>query len=163
MELDYQGFSSDGGIKSQQYQNKSGNKITTTYHPRASSYQNPQKIGETANDEAKEIASMVSDIKYFDVKKIPQKDINESQIIEEIVNGHNEGNLGIVHFEHHKTAESEKIPISHTREILSPSILRGISDYGFKEGFLEYQVNAINTNHRGEKCHNFCSNRFWQN
>ena len=144
LELDYQGFSSDDSTKSQQYQNKFGNKITTTYHSKTSSYQNPQKIGEITNDDEKEIASLVSDIKYFDVKKIPQKDIDESQIIEEIVNGHNEGNLGIVHFEHHKTAEPEKIPISRAKEILAPSIIRGISDYGFKEGFLEYQVNAIN-------------------
>ena len=94
-------------------------------------------------DEEKEIPALASDIKYFDVNTIPKKDISENPIIEEIVNGHNEENLGIIHFEHKVSSEPEKIPLKNLQDELLPDILDGIEKYGLKEGFLPYQTESI--------------------
>ena len=94
-------------------------------------------------DEEKEIPALALDIKYFDVNTIPKKDISENPIIEEIVNGHNEENLGIIHFEHKVSSEPEKIPLKNLQNELLPDILDGIEKYGLKEGFLPYQTESI--------------------
>ena len=67
----------------------------------------------------------------------------ENPIIEEIVNGHNEENLGIIHFEHKVSSEPEKIPLKNLQDELLPDILDGIEKYGLKEGFLPYQTESI--------------------
>ena len=90
-----------------------------------------------------EIPVLVSDIKYFDISTIPKKDISENSIIEEIVNGHNEENLGIVHFEHKVSPEPEKIPLDRLQDILLPDILDGIAKHGLEKGFLPYQIESF--------------------
>ncbi|MGI9567750.1 MAG: DEAD/DEAH box helicase [Nitrosopumilus sp.] len=103
------------------------------------SYQNSNSNGDTTA----EILSHVNDIKYFDVTKISKKDLFKNPIIEEIVEGHNEENLSIIHYEHSVSTEPEKIPLESLKDIILPEILDGIAKNGLKNGFLKYQVNSI--------------------
>jgi DEAD/DEAH box helicase domain-containing protein len=86
-----------------------------------------------------EIPSLVS-IRYFDVDAIPK---GIDPIIDEILQGHNEENLGIIHFEHTASAEPQKIPLVSLHDILLPGILDGIAKYGFEDGFLPFQIESI--------------------
>ena len=90
-----------------------------------------------------DIPFLVSNIQYFDIKKIPKEEISENPIIEEILNGHNEENLSIVHFEHKLSLEPEKIPLESLNGVIIPEILDGIAKNGLKQGFLEYQIDSI--------------------
>lgn len=90
-----------------------------------------------------EIPSLVSQIKYFDIDLISQQDISENPIIEEILNGHKEKNLGIIHFDHSVFSEPLKTPIVDLDGILLPKLLQGIAKSGLSEGFLPYQIDSI--------------------
>ena len=90
-----------------------------------------------------DIPSLVNDIRYFDIEKIPKKEIFANPIIEEILKGHEEENLSIVHFEHKVSLEPEKIPLESLKEKILPEILKGIAKNGLKQGFLEYQIDSI--------------------
>ncbi len=99
---------------------------------------NPRQVN---NDD--EIPSLVSQLPYFDINSIPKKDISDNPIIEEIVNGHKEEILGIIHFEHFVCPEPIKTPLVCLNDLLSSSILDGVIKYGLSEGFLSYQANSI--------------------
>ena len=90
-----------------------------------------------------DISSLVNDIRYFDIKKIPKKEISENPVIEEILKGHEEENLSIVHFEHNVSLEPEKIPLESIKGMIMPEILKGIAKNDLKQGFLEYQIDSI--------------------
>lgn len=78
----------------------------------------------------------------FDITKIPKSLIDEDLILREIVKGHKEESLGIVHYENMVSPEPQKIPISSLNNVLSESILRGIAKYGFT-GLLSFQEESI--------------------
>ena len=100
---------------------------------------NLSKIPDAANTE---IEPLVSKIKYFDTAQI-SKDDSEDPIIAEILDGHYEENLGIIHYEHISSIEPQKIPIDSLKDILLPNIVLGISRYGFQDGFIPFQVQSI--------------------
>ena len=76
----------------------------------------------------------------FDVKKIPKGD----RIIEKIVDGHENEDLGIIHYEHLAEPTPPKIPVEKLTDVLDESIISGLKKYGFS-GVLEFQDESIRT------------------
>ena len=79
------------------------NQTKTTQFPYRNNYEN-----NTNDDVSEEISSLVKKIKLFDVKKIPKEDLVDNPILDEIIQGHVEKNLSIIHFEHSKSNEPQK-------------------------------------------------------
>ena len=78
----------------------------------------------------------------FDIDKIPKSLIDNDGIIREIIKGHKEESLGIIHYENMYSPEPEKIPINSLKDVLSENILQGIEKYGFS-GLLPFQEESI--------------------
>ena len=78
----------------------------------------------------------------YDITKIPKSLIDDDFIVHEIIQGHKEESLGIVHYENLVSPEPEKIPISSLNDVLSEKILKGITKYGFT-GLLSFQEESI--------------------
>ncbi len=85
----------------------------------------------------------------YDIKKIPKSIIDNDKIIQEIIQGHEEESLAIIHYENLIAIEPEKIPISNLKDVLSENILKGLKEYGFS-GFLPFQEESIRSILRGE-------------
>ena len=107
--------------------------------PKTSQISSIEKNDEPANN----ISSLVEKIKCFNTEKIPKKDISENPILEEILQGHYEKNLSIIHYEHLSSEEPAKEHLTNLRGLLFPQILDGITKNGLKDGFLKYQINSI--------------------
>ena len=78
----------------------------------------------------------------FDIDKIPKLEIDNDSIIHEIVQGHKDESLAIIHYEKLVSLEPEKIPIENLKDVLSENILQGLKKYGFT-GLLPFQEEAI--------------------
>jgi DEAD/DEAH box helicase domain-containing protein len=78
----------------------------------------------------------------FDITKIPKLEIDNDGIIHEIVQGHKDESLAIIHYEKLVSLEPEKIPIEHLSDVLSENILHGLKEYGFT-GLLPFQEESI--------------------
>lgn len=78
----------------------------------------------------------------FDVSQIPQSLVDNDGIVREIIQGHKEESLGIIHYENMVAPDPEKIPIHSLKDILSENILKGIEKYGFS-GLLPFQEESI--------------------
>ena len=91
-----------------------------------------------------EIEPLVSKIQYFDTAQI-SKESSEDPIISEILDGHYEETMGIIHYEHIVSPEPSKIPLDNLKNILLPKIIHGISSYGFKDGLMSFQEKSIQT------------------
>ena len=73
----------------------------------------------------------------FDINKIP-KEVRGEQIIKKIIEGHNEKQLGIVHFETSQTPDPPVIQLEKLTDVLDDKLLQGLKKYGFS-GILEFQ------------------------
>jgi len=78
----------------------------------------------------------------FDIRKISKSLIDDDWIIHEIVQGHKEESLGIIHYENMVSPEPEKIPVQSLKDVLSENILKGIEKYGFS-GLLPFQEESV--------------------
>lgn len=78
----------------------------------------------------------------FDIKKIPKSLIEDDMIVHEIIQGHKEESLGIIHYENLTSPEPQKIPVESLSDVLSDKILDGIKKYGFS-GLLSFQEESI--------------------
>ena len=78
----------------------------------------------------------------FDINKIPKSLVENDGIIHELIQGHKEESLGIIHYENMLSPEPEKIPIQSLKDVLSENILKGIEKYGFS-GLLPFQEESI--------------------
>jgi len=87
----------------------------------------------------------------FDINKIPRSLIDNDMIIHQLVQGHKEESLGIVHYENVTASEPEKISINSLKDVLSENILNGIKKYGFS-GFLPFQEESIRSILKGDNC-----------
>ena len=96
----------------------------------------------SANVADNDVESLVSTIQYFDTAQISKED-SEDPLIAEILDGHYEENLGIIHYEHLTSHEPEKVEITQLNDVLLPDILQGISKYGFQDGFIPFQAQSI--------------------
>ena len=78
----------------------------------------------------------------FDINKIPKSLIDNDYIIREIVQGHKEESLALIHYERLIAPEADKIPIESLKDILSENIIKGLEKYGFT-GLLPFQEESI--------------------
>ena len=78
----------------------------------------------------------------FDISKIPKSLVDNNYIIREIIQGHKEESMALIHYERLVASESEKIPIANLRDILSENIIKGLEKYGFA-GVLPFQEESI--------------------
>ena len=78
----------------------------------------------------------------FDINKIPKSLIDNDSIIREIIQGHKEESLALIHYQRLIAPEAEKIPIENLKDVLSENILNGLKKYGFT-GFLPFQEESI--------------------
>lgn len=78
----------------------------------------------------------------YDVSKIPKSLVDDDFIIHDIVQGHKEESLAVVHYENMVSPEPEKVPIESLSGVLSERILKGITKYGFA-GLLPFQEESV--------------------
>ena len=78
----------------------------------------------------------------FDVNKIPKLEISNDSIIHDLVEGHRNQTLAIVHYEKLISLEPEKILLENLNDILSKKIIKGLKEYGFL-GLLPFQEESI--------------------
>ncbi len=78
----------------------------------------------------------------FDITEIPKLEIDNDGIIHEIVQGHKDESLAIIHYEKLVSLEPEKIPLENLGDVLSENILHGLKEYGFT-GLLPFQEESI--------------------
>ena len=78
----------------------------------------------------------------FDVGKISKLEIDNDKIIHEIVQGHKDKSLAIIHYEKLMALEPEKTPIDNLNDVLSKNIISGLKKYGFV-GVLPFQEESI--------------------
>ena len=78
----------------------------------------------------------------YDISKIPKSLIDNDSIIREIIQGHKEESLALIHYQRLIAPEAEKIPIESLKDVLSEKILKGLEKYGFA-GFLPFQEESI--------------------
>ena len=85
----------------------------------------------------------------YDISKIPKSLIDNDKIIREIVQGHKEKSLAIIHYERLIAPEAEKIPIETLKDVLSENIIKGLAKYGFT-GLLPFQEESVRAILSGE-------------
>ena len=85
----------------------------------------------------------------YDLSKIPKSLIDNDPIIREIIQGHKEESLALIHYERLIAPEGEKIPIESLKDVLSESIIKGLQKYGFT-GLLPFQEESVRAILRGE-------------
>lgn len=74
----------------------------------------------------------------FDVGKITHND----PIIEKIIEGHNEKQIGIIHYSHDVSPEPSTIPVDNLSDVLKPALISGLKKYGFS-GVLQFQEESV--------------------
>ena len=89
-----------------------------------------------------ELKITLPDSILFDINKIPKLEIDNDKIIHDLVEGHRNQTLAIVHYGKLISLEPEKIPIENLDDILSKNIIEGLKKYGFS-GFLPFQEESI--------------------
>lgn len=85
----------------------------------------------------------------YDISKIPKSLIDNDKIVREIVQGHKEKSLALIHYERLIAPEAEKIPIETLNDVLSENIIKGLAKYGFT-GLLPFQEESVRAILRGE-------------
>ncbi len=85
----------------------------------------------------------------YDISKIPKSLIDENLIIREIIKGHKEKSLALIHYERLVAPEAEKIPIEATSDVLSENIIQGLRQCGLT-GLLPFQEESIRAILKGE-------------
>jgi len=78
----------------------------------------------------------------YDIKKIPKSLIENDKIFEQIIQGHKEETLGIIHYERRIAPEPEKIPVEELKDVLSEKIILGLKKCGFS-GLLPFQNESV--------------------
>ena len=80
----------------------------------------------------------ISDNVLFNVNQIQEGD----RIVDQIVEGHKEKDIGIIHYEHITAPDPPTIPVEELSDVLDQSIIKGLKEYGFS-GVLEFQDESI--------------------
>ena len=89
-----------------------------------------------------ELKIIIPESILFDVEKIPKLEIDNDMIIRELVNGHKNQTLAIIHYEKLMALEPEKTSIDNLSDVLSENIIEGLKKYGFT-GVLPFQEESI--------------------
>ena len=77
----------------------------------------------------------------YDIGKMSRSELDDP-IIREILQGHKEKSLAIIHYENWSSPEPDKEPVDGMGDVLSRDILEGIGRYGFS-GLLPFQAESI--------------------
>ena len=85
----------------------------------------------------------------YDISKIPKSLIDNDPIIREIIQGHKEESLALIHYERLIAPEAEKIPVETLSDVLSENIIKGLLKYGFT-GVLPFQEESIRAILKGD-------------
>ncbi len=85
----------------------------------------------------------------YDISKIPKSLIENDSVIREIIQGHKEESLALVHYERLIVPEAEKIPIQTLKDVLSENIIKGLEKYGVI-GLLPFQEESVRAILKGE-------------
>ena len=104
----------------------------------------PDEIKKYAKTEKKDTVSKIPipESILFDISKIPKSLIDNDGIIREIIQGHKEESLALIHYERLIAPEADKIPIESLKDVLSENIIKGLERYGFT-GLLPFQEESI--------------------
>ena len=104
----------------------------------------PDEIKKYAKTEKKDTVSKIPipESILFDISKIPKSLIDNDGIIREIIQGHKEESLALIHYERLIAPEADKIPIESLKDVLSENIIKGLEKYGFT-GLLPFQEESI--------------------
>ena len=104
----------------------------------------PDEIKKYAKTEKKDTVSKIPipESILFDISKIPKSLIDNDGIIREIIQGHKEESLALIHYERLIAPEADKIPIESLKDVLSENIIKGLEKYGFA-GLLPFQEESI--------------------
>ena len=103
---------------------------------------------QSKNEDIKNAIPFAEEI-AFDINKINQFEINADGIIHEIVQGHKDKSLAIIHYENKISPEPEKIPLDSMSDVLSNGILKGLKACGFR-GLLPFQEESIRSILKGK-------------
>ncbi len=111
----------------------------------------PDEIKKYAKPKLKEPESKIAlpESMLYDISKIPKSLIDNDQIIREIIQGHKEESLALIHYERLIIPEAEKIPIETLSDVLSEKIIKGLQKYGFT-GLLPFQNESVRAILKGE-------------
>ena len=90
---------------------------------------------------APDVELTLPDNLLYDVRKIPRSELSDP-IIHEIVQGHKDESLALIHYENRVSSEPDKVPIDSMGSVLSKDILEGLRKYGFS-GLLPFQAESI--------------------
>lgn len=77
----------------------------------------------------------------YDIRKIPRSELDDP-IIHQILQGHKEESLALIHYENLVSSEPDKVQIDGMGDVLSRDILEGLKKYGFS-GLLPFQAESI--------------------
>ena len=102
----------------------------------------------SAPKEPKESISLPDSILY-DISKIPKSLIDNDPIIHQIIQGHKEESLALIHYEQLTATEADKVSIVSLEDVISENIIYGLKEYGFS-GLLPFQVESIRAILKGE-------------
>lgn len=103
----------------------------------------PSSLSTGYDESTNAITLLVEKIKCFDVDKIPEKDLFNNPVLAEILQGHREKNLSVIHYEHIVSEEPTKESLVNLQHLLFTPLLNGIEKNGLKDGLLEYQIDSI--------------------
>ena len=116
-----------------------GPEISTGYFP-----DEIKNIGKTVTPKKikTELKISIPENILFDVNKIPKLEVDNDIIIQELVEGHRNQTLAIIHYEKLLSLEPEKLPVENLKDVLSTKIIKGLKKYGFS-GVLPFQNESI--------------------
>lgn len=119
-------------------------KATTAPSDNTSSSQSSSSINTSSNNTVSANASSsipLSDDILYDIEKIPKSELDDP-IIHQILQGHKEESLALIHYENLASPEPDKVPLANLSDVLSKNILKGLQAYGFS-GLLLFQEESI--------------------
>ena len=94
---------------------------------------------ETQTSDVKQLV-LPADLLY-NIRKIPKSELDDP-IIHQLIQGHEEETLGIIHYKNLISSEPDKTSIEDMSDILSKEILEGLKKHGFS-GLLPFQAESI--------------------
>ena len=95
----------------------------------------------TSKTHTSKIELTLSENLLYDIDKIPKSELDDP-IIHQILQGHKEESLALIHYENLASPEPDKVPVNCMDDVLSKSIVDGLKEYGFS-GFLPFQAESI--------------------
>ena len=112
------------------------------YMPETKTVKNPagSKI-RTSQARTSGVELALPDSLLYDIRKIPRSELDDP-IIHQIIQGHKEESLALIHYENLVSPEPDKVPIDSMGNVLSKDILDGLKRYGFS-GLLPFQAESI--------------------